>query len=290
MFRLPFLTGIVAVLLVAIYSVTGSRVEYLQEELSRIHVRHDIGHRIAILLAEACAKERPADPTCISQGRAASLYILGFRGKDATEPDALALVDTFRRRPQTLTDLPAYPEFALGWRKEGRDLRALAASEQVLLGREFTLARGFWALWEHAGTWHLILGLINLLLFGTLVEWLGGKITWTMSFFGGGIFANWVFATRFHHDLAVTLGASPGVYALMGTYLVFLARAILARERWTGRRTVLFVGAAVYVACDLGVQLLYFSARDSVLPLHLTGFVAGVVVAGLALSYRELRA
>jgi membrane associated rhomboid family serine protease len=282
MFRLPFLTLTLGVLLLAVYSVTGSRARAIQEELSRVHRRHAIEPKVAVVLAEACARTDPADTACIAKGERAARYVLEGAALPL-DPAERALVEDFRNAPLGIHELPAYRAFREAWAEEREDLARLAREEGILLGRSWSWPAAFWSLWEHGSLPHLFFNVINLVLFGVLVEWLAGKRAWALSFFGGGIAATAAFAAFYPHELTVTLGASPGIYGLMGLYIVYFAEDLPRIAEESPRRKVLYYGAALYVALDLSAQGLILGS--DVFPLHFTGFLAGL---GIGIVFRSL--
>lgn len=274
MLRLPFLTLTVAMLLLAVYAVTGSRAETIQASLNRVHLRHELEPKVAVVLAEACARRDPADANCIARGERAARFVLGQGPLLPADADERRLVEEFRDAPLGVYELPGYQTFAEAWQEERGDLSRLAADENILLGHHWSPGAAFWSLWEHASLAHLFFNVVNLVLFGVLVEWLAGKRAWTFAYFGGGLLATASFAGFFPHELTVTLGASPGVYALMGLYIVCFIQDLPEIAFDTARRRLIFYGAAAYVALDLGAQGLLLAS--DVFPLHFTGFLAGL--------------
>jgi membrane associated rhomboid family serine protease len=275
MFRLPFLTLTVTMLLMAVYSVTGSRALSIEEELARVHRRHGIEPKVAVLLAQACARRNPADSNCIGKAERAARAVLNEGPRIfPLEADERALVEDFRNSPLGIYELPGYAPFASAWEEERVDLARLAREEGILLGRHWSWSPAFWSLWEHGSLAHLVFNVINLVLFGVLVEWLAGKRAWTAAYFGSGIVATAAFSGFFPHELSVTLGASPAIYGLMGLYMAYLVEDLPLVRGESPRRKVIFYGAALYAGLDLATQGLVLGS--DVFPLHFTGFLAGL--------------
>ncbi|RZA09839.1 MAG: rhomboid family intramembrane serine protease [Proteobacteria bacterium] len=285
MLRLPFLTITVAFLLIAIYAVTGSRASAIRADLAKVHARFGLEEKISIVLAQACARENAADPTCLHQGARAASLIVGSSPNLILKPGEAKLVQEFARAPSSIYELPGYPAYRRAWAEESAALARFSADEGILLGRHWRWPSAFWALWEHGSLAHLVFNLVNLILFGSLVEWMAGKRAWILGYFGSGFAATAFYAAFFQSDLVATLGPSPAIYGLMGLYLIYFFEDWPALAEENLRRKILYGGAAVYVVFDLAAQSLLGSAE--LLPLHLGGFAVGITL-GVAFRALEL--
>ncbi|RYZ95294.1 MAG: hypothetical protein EOP11_25145, partial [Proteobacteria bacterium] len=178
MLRLPFLTITVAFLLIAIYAVTGSREAAIRADLAKLHAQFGLEEKVSLLLAQSCARQDAADANCLSKGARAARHIVGAQNQIPLTPEEAFLVEEFRRAPSSVYELPAYQAYRAAWSREGAALARFSADEGILLGKHWRWPSAFWALWEHGSLAHLLFNLVNLILFGSLVEWMAGKRAW----------------------------------------------------------------------------------------------------------------
>ena len=284
---LPWLTILSSLLLVAAYAGFGSPAPKIAAGLITIHKQQDIAQKLAILLAEECARRAPTDPSCIAQGRAAAVTALGLRAPELLDANERSLVEAFRH-PESLRDLPACGDFEAAWKQEEKALDTYAEREQVLLGKRGSLRAIVISFWQHGSALHLLSSLVNLLLFGALVERLAGRGSWLAAFFGGGLLALLIYVPRFPHELAVQFGPAPGIAALTGAYLPAFLRAWRAREGWNTRCWILYPGAFAYAVLSLGLESFGAAGNPAALLTQLA-FTFGLLVgvAGTLLAWRK---
>jgi rhomboid protease GluP len=131
--------------------------------------------------------------------------------------------------------------------------------------------RLFTAIFIHANLLHLAMNGVGLWIFGSAVERSGGRWRLLTVFLLGGAAGNLLSAGMHQHELSV--GASGGVFALLGAFGVAVGRVRL--PIYTGLRRRLLVLLAVMVAADLTIGWLEPQVDNLA---HLGGLVAGVVL------------
>lgn len=159
-----------------------------------------------------------------------------------------------------------------------------SASEWRLLwhdGRMFTLVT---ALFIHASLWHLLGNGVFLLIFGVPGERALGAGRLLALFFIGGALANLAASLLMGAPERIIVGASGGISALIGAYLVLFPRArlgiVVPLGLWL---EFIRAPAALLIGLWAALQLIFTFVGPSFGAVawwaHLTGFAVGVVMA-----------
>jgi membrane associated rhomboid family serine protease len=132
--------------------------------------------------------------------------------------------------------------------------------------------RVFTALFLHANLLHLGMNGAGLWLFGSAVEKSFGRWRFLLIFLLAGALGNLASASMARYDLAV--GASGGIFGVIGAYAVAVSRLRSPLYHTLRRRLLLFL--ALMVAVDFSIGWLE-PQIDNV--AHVGGFAAGIVLA-----------
>ena len=143
----------------------------------------------------------------------------------------------------------------------------------------FTIGLGqWWRLWTaiflHAGWLHLAMNGLALWMFGSAIERTAGWWRMLVIFLMGGAAGNLLSASVERYDIAV--GASSGIFALLGAYGVALLR--LPNPLYTSLRTRLIRMLFLLVAVDFTIGWLEPQVDNLA---HIGGFLAGATLAAL---------
>jgi membrane associated rhomboid family serine protease len=134
--------------------------------------------------------------------------------------------------------------------------------------------RAFTALFLHASLLHLGMNGAGLWLFGSAVEKTIGRWRFLFIFLFAGALGNLVSASMARYDVAV--GASGGIFGVIGAYAVGVSRLRSPMYHTLRRRLLFFL--ALMVAVDFSIDWLE-PKIDSV--AHVGGLVAGIVLAAV---------
>jgi membrane associated rhomboid family serine protease len=148
------------------------------------------------------------------------------------------------------------------------------------------LVRLFTALFIHASAWHLLGNGLFLLIFGAPSERALGPWRLLALFLIGGAVGNFAAALLIGEPARVIIGASGGISALVGAYLVLFPRArlgvVVPLGLWL---EFVKLPAASLIGLWVALQLAftYFGPAFGAMAwsAHLTGFVVGVIMAVL---------
>lgn len=147
----------------------------------------------------------------------------------------------------------------------------LALSGEALASRPWTALT---AIFSHADLEHLVANLVVLLFFGLAVE---KELGWkkTLGLFLAGAFAGEAVSLLAYPPDMLSLGASGGVFALVGAAM--LVHPFLELGAWPGVATLPLVFlAALYVAYNaLGI---FFGPADIAYGAHFAGLAVGIAV------------
>jgi len=150
-----------------------------------------------------------------------------------------------------------------------------------LQGRVFNL---FFSLFLHASLWHLVGNGLFLLIFGVPAERALGSWRLLALFLVGGALANLAAALLIYEPGRILIGASGGISAMIGAYLVLFPRArlgvVVPLGLWL---EFVRVPAALLIGLWAALQLLFTFVGPGVGAVawwaHLAGFLAGVIMA-----------
>jgi len=156
------------------------------------------------------------------------------------------------------------------------DLNAL-----FLHGRVFNL---FFSLFLHASLWHLIGNGLFLLIFGVPAERAIGSRRLLALFLIGGALANLAAALLIYEPGRILIGASGGISALIGAYLILFPRArlgvVVPLGLWL---EFVRAPAALLIGLWAALQLIFTFVGPSMGAVawwaHLAGFLAGAIMA-----------
>ncbi len=126
-------------------------------------------------------------------------------------------------------------------------------------------------LFLHATWLHLGLNGLALWMFGSAVERAYGWVRWLVIFFLGGALGNLLSAALARYELAI--GASAGVFALLGAYTVAVSR--LRTPPYAGLRPRLLGMLLMLIAADF---LIGWREPQVDNLAHIGGFVAGIIL------------
>jgi membrane associated rhomboid family serine protease len=148
-------------------------------------------------------------------------------------------------------------------------------------GRLFTLVT---ALFIHASLWHLLGNVVFLLIFGVPSERAIGAGRLLGLFFVGGALANLAASLLMGSPERIIVGASGGISALIGAYLVLFPRArlgiVVPLGLWL---EFIRAPAALLIGLWASLQLIFTFVGPSFGAVawwaHLTGFAVGVLMA-----------
>jgi membrane associated rhomboid family serine protease len=172
----------------------------------------------------------------------------------------------------------AHHAFLLRWATvSGQvDLNAL-----FVHGRVFNL---FFSLFLHASLWHLVGNGLFLLIFGVPAERAIGSRRLLALFLIGGALANLAAALLIYEPGRILIGASGGISALIGAYLVLFPRAhlgvVVPLGLWL---EFVRAPAALLIGLWAALQLIFTFVGPSMGAVawwaHLAGFLAGAIMA-----------
>jgi len=140
--------------------------------------------------------------------------------------------------------------------------------------------RAFTALFLHANLLHLAMNGTGLWLFGSVVEKTVGRWRFLLIFLLGGALGNLASASMARYDIAV--GASGGIFSVIGAFAVAVWRLQSPIYHTLRRRLLLFLLLMVSVDLSIG----WLEPRiDNV--AHVGGFLAGILLAMMLFPKRN---
>jgi len=130
--------------------------------------------------------------------------------------------------------------------------------------------RLFFSIFVHDQFLHLLMVAFGMYLFAPQLEWLYGKISFTILYFGSGLIGNWML--YFLDVREIYMGSAECIYGLLGVYLYLYWQRFVYPE----------VGKAVLFLLVLNMLL-----DLPLLFVHLTSVVAGFILGWIIMEWKR---